>query len=318
MPPTPPPAAPTPHPPCTTPQTLDAFLAAKARLDDYQGEPPLSEVMGVAHAATTLRALLLRALSSGLRNDAPDGALSMRQRFRVAELRCEDYLFVLMSRFINALERQVGGGGALRAFGGGRGREGAFGGGRSALLLGVGWGMLQAASWEGRAGLGGTEKGSSVTRRKSARRRGLARPRPRAQGGAAALAAARSSVAWSHPLAMLLLGVRNIGLGGWMPGECMAIENEVTAWQEEAEFDQKDNALRWGGLSCLALPLPFALVGCGRLSFPGLLTSWPPSPGCCARKGSSGGSLCRTNPPRRRTPSHTHPRSPPKKAEGHP
>jgi phosphoglucan,water dikinase len=63
--------------------------------------------MGVAHAATTLRALLLRALSSGLRNDAPDASLAMRQRYRLAELRCEEYLFVLMSRFINGLETQV-------------------------------------------------------------------------------------------------------------------------------------------------------------------------------------------------------------------
>jgi len=65
------------------------------------------------------------------------------------------------------------------------------------------------------------------------------------QGGAAALAAVKSSLAWSHPLAMLLLGIRNLGLAGWMPAECMALENEVTAWQQEAEYDQKDNALRW-------------------------------------------------------------------------
>jgi hypothetical protein len=94
--------------PCPpSPQTLDAFLAAKARLDNLN-LPPLAEIMGVAHAGTTLRALLLRALSSGLRNDAPDAALAMRQRFRLAELRCEEYLFVLMSRFMNALEQQVG------------------------------------------------------------------------------------------------------------------------------------------------------------------------------------------------------------------
>lgn len=45
---------------------------------------------------------------------------------------------------------------------------------------------------------------------------------------------------------MLLLGVRNLGLGGWMPGECMALENEVSAWQQEGAYDQHDNALRWG------------------------------------------------------------------------
>lgn len=31
----------------------------------------------------------------------------MRQRFRLAEMRCEDYFFVLLSRFINAVEGQV-------------------------------------------------------------------------------------------------------------------------------------------------------------------------------------------------------------------
>lgn len=37
-------------------------------------------VMDVLHAATTVRALLASGLSSGLRNDAPDNALTMRQR----------------------------------------------------------------------------------------------------------------------------------------------------------------------------------------------------------------------------------------------
>ena len=64
------------------------------------------------------------------------------------------------------------------------------------------------------------------------------------QGGSSALAAARSTIAWSHPLAMLLLGVRNVGLGGWMPTECAALEQEVTAWQQEAAYDERDNALR--------------------------------------------------------------------------
>jgi hypothetical protein len=44
---------------------------------------------------------------SGLRNDAPDAALAMRQRWRLAEVKCEDYAFVLLSRCINKLEEQV-------------------------------------------------------------------------------------------------------------------------------------------------------------------------------------------------------------------
>ena len=86
---------------------LEAFLAAKARLDAMGEGAPLVEIMGVAHAATTLRALLLNSLRSGLRNDAPDAALAMRQRFRLAEVRCEEYVFMLMSRFMNELEAQV-------------------------------------------------------------------------------------------------------------------------------------------------------------------------------------------------------------------
>jgi phosphoglucan, water dikinase len=31
----------------------------------------------------------------------------MRQRWRLAEVRCEDYAFVLLSRLINALEEQA-------------------------------------------------------------------------------------------------------------------------------------------------------------------------------------------------------------------
>lgn len=53
-------------------------------------------------------------LSSGLRNDAPDNAMSMRQRWRLAELRCEDFAFTLMSRYINALSGS-GALGAMRA-----------------------------------------------------------------------------------------------------------------------------------------------------------------------------------------------------------
>ena len=36
--------------------------------------------MEVLHAATTVRAVLVAGLASGLRNDAPDSALAMRQK----------------------------------------------------------------------------------------------------------------------------------------------------------------------------------------------------------------------------------------------
>lgn len=47
--------------------------------------------------------MLVAGLASGLRNDAPDNAMAMRQKWRLAELRCEDYAFILLSRYINAI-----------------------------------------------------------------------------------------------------------------------------------------------------------------------------------------------------------------------
>lgn len=43
----------------------------------------------------------------GLRNDAPDEAIAMRQKFRLCEIRLEEYCFVVLSRFLNILEQQV-------------------------------------------------------------------------------------------------------------------------------------------------------------------------------------------------------------------
>ena len=44
---------------------------------------------------------------AGLRNDASDSSLAMRQRFRLAEIGAEDLEFVLLSRIINILSDQV-------------------------------------------------------------------------------------------------------------------------------------------------------------------------------------------------------------------
>ena len=45
---------------------------------------------------------------AGLRNDAAEASIAMRQRFRLCEIRAEDYAFVLLSRLSNFLEEQVG------------------------------------------------------------------------------------------------------------------------------------------------------------------------------------------------------------------
>ncbi|XP_022979657.1 phosphoglucan, water dikinase, chloroplastic-like isoform X2 [Cucurbita maxima] len=55
-----------------------------------------------------LREILIRGLESGLRNDASDTAIAMRQKWRLCEIGLEDYLFVLLSRFINVLEATRG------------------------------------------------------------------------------------------------------------------------------------------------------------------------------------------------------------------
>uniref|UniRef100_A0A383WH22 CBM20 domain-containing protein n=1 Tax=Tetradesmus obliquus TaxID=3088 RepID=A0A383WH22_TETOB len=95
-------------------QVIDFFLGQKAALDSKQNPSP-EDLVATCHALTTVRALLMGGLNSGLRNDAPDAALAMRQRWRLAEVRAEDYAFVLLSRLDNALEQQGGGAALLNA-----------------------------------------------------------------------------------------------------------------------------------------------------------------------------------------------------------
>jgi hypothetical protein len=42
----------------------------------------------------------------------------------------------------------------------------------------------------------------------------------------------------------LVLGLRYLGLGGLAPAEAMAIEAELSEWQKEGNFRDRDNALR--------------------------------------------------------------------------
>ena len=63
--------------------------------------------MDVLHALTGVRAALAGGLVGGLRNDAPDTAPAMRQRWRLAELRAEEYAFVLLSRLLTCFAEQV-------------------------------------------------------------------------------------------------------------------------------------------------------------------------------------------------------------------
>ena len=53
---------------------------------------------------------------------------------------------------------------------------------------------------------------------------------------------------WALPLGATLLGIRQVGLSGWEPKECMALENEIASWQQAGEFVKKSNALRSAAL----------------------------------------------------------------------
>jgi hypothetical protein len=64
------------------------------------------------------------------------------------------------------------------------------------------------------------------------------------QGGGVALLNAHD-LAWAPVLGGLVLGLRHLGLGGLAPAEAMAIEAELTEWQKEGNFRDRDNALRW-------------------------------------------------------------------------
>ncbi len=64
-----------------------------------------------------------------------------------------------------------------------------------------------------------------------------------AQGGAEGLAG-QTDNAWDLPLGAVVLGVRHMGLSGWQGPECMALENELTAWQQQGDFKSTEIALR--------------------------------------------------------------------------
>ena len=55
-------------------------------------------VLRALRASATCRAHFTRALSTGMRNDAPDDAVAQRQAFRLAEIALEESAFVIMAR----------------------------------------------------------------------------------------------------------------------------------------------------------------------------------------------------------------------------
>ncbi|KAL7219749.1 hypothetical protein ACSBR2_012751 [Camellia fascicularis] len=93
---------------------LSLFLECKKSLDSLQETNNASTNNGMhllvktIQSLNALREVIVKGLESGIRNDAPDAAIAMRQRWRLCEIGLEDYAFVLFSRFLNAIEA-VGG-----------------------------------------------------------------------------------------------------------------------------------------------------------------------------------------------------------------
>ncbi|KAI4334814.1 hypothetical protein L6164_013523 [Bauhinia variegata] len=93
---------------------LNSFLECKMNMDAAAESMVVAEDQGINLLFKTLESLnslgeiLVKSLESGLRNDAPDAAIAMRQKWRLCEIGLEDYSFVLLSRFLNVLEVKGG------------------------------------------------------------------------------------------------------------------------------------------------------------------------------------------------------------------
>ncbi|XP_002518612.2 phosphoglucan, water dikinase, chloroplastic [Ricinus communis] len=87
---------------------LKLFLECKKNLDTSQESSNVFELIKTIRSLSALRDILVKGLESGLRNDASDAAIAMRQKWRLCEIGLEDYSFVLLSRLLNTLEN-VGG-----------------------------------------------------------------------------------------------------------------------------------------------------------------------------------------------------------------
>ncbi|KAH7573367.1 hypothetical protein JRO89_XS03G0130200 [Xanthoceras sorbifolium] len=87
---------------------LTLFLECKKSLDGSEESSNILELIKTMRSLNALREIIVKGLESGLRNDASDAAIAMRQKWRLCEIGLEDYSFVLLSRFLNALEARGG------------------------------------------------------------------------------------------------------------------------------------------------------------------------------------------------------------------
>ncbi|KAK3139710.1 hypothetical protein QOZ80_5AG0388410 [Eleusine coracana subsp. coracana] len=121
-------------------EVLSSFVKTKKRLDqsgdakDLDKNGSIKVLMETLQALSSLRSFLIKGLESGLRKDAPDTAIAMRQKWRLCEIGLEDYSFVLLSRYINALEA-LGGSASLAQ--GGANNESIWEDALDALIIGI-------------------------------------------------------------------------------------------------------------------------------------------------------------------------------------
>ncbi|PNH06514.1 Phosphoglucan, water dikinase, chloroplastic [Tetrabaena socialis] len=83
-------------------------LTCKQRVEEAGTGASLEDLQNLLTAATQARSFYAAGLVAGLRNDVTDEVLSMRQRWRLADIRLEEYCFVVLSRMIGVMEAQSG------------------------------------------------------------------------------------------------------------------------------------------------------------------------------------------------------------------
>ncbi|XVE81191.1 hypothetical protein DITRI_Ditri15bG0043000 [Diplodiscus trichospermus] len=87
---------------------LAIFLECKKSLDAAEESNSVLDLIKTMRSLSALREIIVKGLESGLRNDAPDAAIAMRQKWRLCEIGLEDYSFVLLSRLLNTHEAMGG------------------------------------------------------------------------------------------------------------------------------------------------------------------------------------------------------------------
>ncbi|GIL76478.1 hypothetical protein Vretimale_6018 [Volvox reticuliferus] len=82
------------------------LINTKQRVEELGSAARLDDLMALLTSATQARSFYAAGLVAGLRNDVTDEILSMRQRWRLADIRLEEYSFVVLSRITGLLEEQ--------------------------------------------------------------------------------------------------------------------------------------------------------------------------------------------------------------------